>query len=802
MRVPVSWLKEYVEFDLGPEALAERLTMAGLEVGAVERRGEGIEGVVVAQILEKGRHPNADRLSLCRVTDGAETYEIVCGATNMAAGDKVALARVGARLPGGFKIKKTKIRGQVSYGMMCSERELGLGEDHSGILILPADAPVGADLLEYLGLPETVIEVEITPNRPDCLSVVGVAREVAALTGAALRVPEPRVPEEGPAVGELTSVEIRDPDLCHRYAARVIRGVRVGPSPLWLRRRLEACGVRSINNVVDVTNYVLLELGHPLHAFDRNRLVEGRIVVQRARDGERFTTLDGQERELDADTLVICDAERPVALAGVMGGENSEVEPDTTDVLLESAWFLPSNIRRTSRRLGLRTEASYRFERGTDIEGLLRALDRATELIVQLAGGTVARGVYDAYPTRHEPARVRLRYDRVRGLLGTEIRADEVRTILTSLGMAEEGADAESVTVRVPTHRVDLEREVDLIEEVARIHGYERIPTTLPRVPMRPDPAPARRRAANRARDLLAGQGYYEAVCLSFGDPADDDRLGLPAEDPRRRHVILANPLGRDSSALRTTLVPGLLRSLARNQRRQVRSARLFEVGRTFHPREGEALPDETLRVAAVAAGARDPLAWWSGDEAVDFFDAKGALETLLTGFGLGSLRFVPAPELSWLHPGRAARVEAEGRALGWVGEFHPGRLGAWDLEGPVAGFEVDLDAVLGLAREPGAFPGLPRYPAVQRDLAILVDPARARAQDVVDAVWSAGSPLVRDVEIFDVYRGERIPEGLVSLALRLTYRADDRTLTDEEVRAEEARVLESLAARTGARLR
>ncbi|GAB4264232.1 phenylalanine--tRNA ligase subunit beta [Deferrisoma sp.] len=802
MRVPVSWLKEYVEFDLGPEALAERLTMAGLEVGAVERRGEGIEGVVVAQILEKGPHPNADRLSLCRVTDGAETYEIVCGATNMAAGDKVALARVGARLPGGFKIKKTKIRDQVSYGMMCSERELGLGEDHSGILILPADAPVGTDLLEYLGLPETVIEVEITPNRPDCLSVVGVAREVAALTGGELRIPEPEVPEEGPAVEELTSVEIRDPDLCHRYAARVIRGVRVGPSPLWLRRRLEACGVRSINNVVDVTNYVLLELGHPLHAFDRNRLVEGRIVVQRARDGERFTTLDGQERELDADTLVICDAERPVALAGVMGGENSEVEPDTTEILLESAWFLPSNIRRTSRRLGLRTEASYRFERGTDIEGLLRALDRATELIVQLAGGTVARGVYDAYPTRHEPARVRLRYDRVRGLLGTEIRAEEVRTILASLGMAEEGADAESVTVRVPTHRVDLEREVDLIEEVARIHGYERIPTTLPRVPMRPDPAPARRRAANRARDLLAGQGYYEAVCLSFGDPADDDRLGLPEGDALRHHVVLANPLGRDSSVLRTTLVPGLLRSLARNQRRQARSARLFEVGRTFHPREGEALPDETPRVAAVAAGARDPLAWWSGDEAVDFFDAKGALETLLLGFGLGSLRFVPTADLPWLHPGRAARVEAEGRALGWVGEFHPGRLGDWDLEGPVAGFEVDLDAVLDLSREPGAFPGLPRYPAVQRDLAVLVDPARARAQDVVDAVWAAGSALVREVEIFDVYRGERIPEGLVSLALRVTYRADDHTLTDEEVRAEEARVLESLAARTGARLR
>ncbi len=802
MRIPISWLREYVDVDLAPEALAERLTMAGLEVSAVDHLGEGIRGVVVAQIVEKGPHPNADRLSLCRVTDGTGIHEIVCGATNMGPGDKVALARVGARLPGGFKIKKTKIRGQVSHGMMCSERELGLGEDHSGILILPADAPVGTDLLEYLGLPETVIEVEITPNRADCLSVVGVAREVAALTGKELRIPQPEVPESGPEIAGITSVEIRAPELCHRYAARVIRGVRVGPSPMWLRRRLEACGVRSINNVVDVTNYVLLELGHPLHAFDMNRLAEGRIVVQRARAGERFTTLDGQERDLDADSLVICDAGRPVALAGIMGGENSEVEPDTTDVLLESAWFLPANIRRTSRRLGLRTEASYRFERGTDIEGLIRALDRATELIARLAGGTVARGIFDAYPIVHEPKRIPVRHDRVRRLLGVAVPPEEVRRILRSLGMIEEAVDDRSVTVRVPTHRVDLEREVDLVEEVARIHGYDRIPTTLPRVPMRPDPAPLRRRIANVARDLLAGQGFHEAVCLSFGDPADDGRLGLPEGHALARHVTLANPLGRETSVLRTTLLPGLLGGLARNQRRQERAARLFEVGRSFHPREEEPLPQEVLRAAAVAAGPRDPLAWWASEEPVGFFDAKGAVETLLAGLGVRDAGFESATDLPWLHPGRAARVTAGDAVLGWVGELHPLRLDAWDLEGPVAVFELDLDAVARVRQEPGPFPGLPRYPATQRDLAILVEAGRVRARDVVEAVWQAGLTLVRNVEIFDVYRGDRIPEGMVSLALRITYRADDRTLTDEEVRAEETRILEHLAERTGARLR
>ncbi len=801
MRVPLSWLREYVAFDGPADDLARRLTLAGLEVGGIDRPGEGVEGVVVARILEKGPHPAADRLSLCRVTDGDETYDIVCGATNMTAGDTVALARVGARLPGGLKIKKAKIRGQVSYGMMCSERELGLGDEHSGILILPADLELGRSVTEVLGLPDAVLEVEITPNRADCLSVVGVAREVAALCGLPLRVPEPQVPEAGDPVHGQTSVEIYDPDLCHRYAARIVRGVRLGPSPLWLRRRLEACGVRAINNVVDVTNYVLLELGHPLHAFDLGRLAGGRIVVQRARPGDRFTTLDGQERVLDADTLMIWDAERPVAVAGVMGGMNSEVEDDTTDLLIESAYFLPANIRRTAKRLGLKTEASYRFERGTDIEGLLRALDRCAELVADLAGGKVATGIWDAYPTRHEPVQVRLRHRRVQQVLGCPVPADETVRCLASLGMRVLGQDAASVEVEVPFHRVDVTREIDLVEEVARLHGYDAIPTTLPRVAVTGDGVTARRAAADRVRDVLAAEGLFEAVTYSFVDPADDDRLGLPGDAPDRNKVVLQNPLGRDTSVLRTSLVPSLLRALGLNLRRRNRDARLFEVGRTFHPEHGGSLPREALRAAGVLAGRRFPLAWWAGPDTVDFFDARAVVERALGGLGVRSVRFEPAGDLPWLHPGRAARIVVGAEVVGWVGQIHPDRLGAFDLDEPAVAFELDLDRAATKAEPAGSFPGLGRFPAAERDLAIVVDRS-VTVQQVLDEIEAMDSPLVRGAVLFDAFEGGRLPEGKVSLALRVTYRSDERTLTEEEVREVEAALLARLSDRLGARLR
>ncbi|MBI5443868.1 MAG: phenylalanine--tRNA ligase subunit beta [Deltaproteobacteria bacterium] len=804
MRISLEWLKAYVDVPDEPERLAERLTMAGIEVSSVEVLGRGIEDVVVGKILEKGQHPGADRLSLCRVTDGRETYPIVCGATNMKAGDRVALARIGASLPGGLKIKKAKLRGEVSEGMLCSEAELGLSEDHSGIMILPEEAELGARLVDVLGLPDAVLEVEITPNRPDCLSVVGVAREVAALTGRDLRIPEPRLSETGPAIARETSVEILAPDLCHRYAARFIRGVRLGPSPLWMRRRLQASGVRSISNVVDVTNYVLLEFGHPLHAFDFRKLRGGRIVVRRAGDGELFTTLDGQERKLDADCLTICDAVGAVALAGVMGGLNSEVSDDTVDVLLESAYFLPSNIRRTSKKLGLRSEASYRFERGTDIEGLLRALDRTAELIGELASGTLAAGIWDAYPTPHQPARVRFRPAKATAVLGLEVGSEEAAGYLRALGMktSEESSESEpGFWVDVPTHRVDVEREIDLIEEVARMKGFDLVPTTLPRVPMSPEPPPKSVVLTSQAKEALTGLGFREAITFSFVDPAEDERIGLPADSGLRPKIALQNPLSQETAVLRTMLLPGLLQAGGLNARRQTRDFRLFEVGKTFHPRAEGKLPEEILRAGALLAGRRSPVAWWATGEEVDFYDAKGAVEALLSRLGVQGPLFQRSTDLPWLHPGRSVRILAGERELGWVGEVHPARLSAYELVAPVCAFEVDLLVASEVSGAAERFRGLDRYPAVERDIALLADRSVLTA-DVLEAIGSVGSKLIRSAVLFDAFEGKRLPEGKVSLAFRITYRSDERTLTEEEVTKLEDQVLRRIADRTGAKLR
>ncbi|MBI5018559.1 MAG: phenylalanine--tRNA ligase subunit beta [Deltaproteobacteria bacterium] len=801
MRISLQWLKTYVDVAESPEDLAHRLTMGGLEVGSVERLGEGISDVVVGQILEKGRHPDADRLSLCRVTDGAETYDIVCGATNMVAGDKVALARVGAKLPGGVEIRKAKIRGQTSLGMMCSERELGLSEGHEGILILPAETGVGERLVDVLGLPDAILEVEITPNRPDCLSLVGVAREVVAITGRELRIPSPRVPESGSAVEGQTSVEILAPDLCHRYAARLIRGVRIGPSPSWMRRRLLSAGVRSINNVVDVTNYVLLELGHPLHAFDFARLRGGRIVVKRAGEGEVFTTLDGQARRLDSESLVICDGEGAVALAGIMGGLNSEVGDDTVDVLLESAYFLPTNIRRTSKALGLRTEASYRFERGADVEGLVRALDRSAELIVELAGGSVAKGVWDAYPTPHPVRRIDLRVAKIASVLGVAVEGPAAARAMESLGLRVTGRTDEALEVEVGSHRVDLEREIDLIEEVARVRGYDGIPETLPRVPMSSEPPPRATVLADAARDRLAGLGLREAITYSFIDPREDDRLALPASSPLRPKVVLQNPLSSETAVLRTSLLPGLLQAASLNTRRQLRDVRLFEVGRTFHPREGADLPTEVLRAGAVITGRRHPLAWWAPSEPADFYDGKGAVEELLAGLGVRGVVFDVDTGCSWLQPGRAARVRAGERDLGWCGEVHPACRSAYEIPAAVVAFEIDLEAASAAAWAPDHFAGLARYPSVERDLAFLVG-CGVSTRRFLDVIAEVRSPLVRSVVLFDAFEGGRLPPGTVSLAFRVTYRADDRTLTEAEVSDVEKIIAERVAGALGARLR
>lgn len=800
MKISLNWLKEYVDVNESPEELAELLTGAGLEVASVVHLGQGIEDVVVGRIEEKGAHPGADRLSLCRVCDGTETYDIVCGATNMVAGDRVALARVGANLPGGFKIKRAKIRGQESFGMMCSHRELGLGEDHSGLLILPPETPLGARLVDVMGLPDAVIEVEITPNRPDWLSVVGVAREVAALTGRKLKLPEPKITEVEPPADNFTSVTLEAPDLCPRYAARLVTGAKIGPSPLWMRNRLESAGVRSISNVVDVTNYVLMELGHPLHAFDFDKLREKRIVVKRAAEGEVFTTLDGQERKLTSQNLMICDGEGAVAVAGVMGGLNSEIGDATSDILIEAAYFNPSSIRRTAKELGLKTEASYRFERGTDIEGLILALDRTAELIVELAGGQIHKGRVDNYPVAASEKRIALRLAKVQAVLGIPVDEAEAKAILVGLGCEMVGSAQGVLTFLAPHYRVDMEREIDLIEELARVKGYEHIPVTVP--PMRLDSqSRVPSSTEDKVKDLLAGLGLREAITLSFIDPADDDRLAYAEGSHLRKKVTLQNPLGRETSVLRTSLLPGLLGVAGRNARRGVRDIRIFETGSTFHPEDGAKLPVETARAAALVTGRLEPLTWWAGSEKAGFYDAKGVLERILARLGLRGVAFHASGKIEWLQPGRSASICAGEKEIGWIGEIHPDLLDSYELAPPVAAFEIDLAAFASASGEPGPFCGLVRYPAVERDLSLLVDRS-VEVASIICAIEGLGLELLKSVVLFDAFEGGKVPQGKQSLALRFTYQSNERTLTEEEVAQKEAAIVECLSQKLGARLR
>ncbi|MBE0598549.1 MAG: phenylalanine--tRNA ligase subunit beta, partial [Desulfuromonadales bacterium] len=622
MIVTYNWLKEFVDLDLAPEELAHRLTMAGLEVEAMEKLGEGLDRVVVARLISVEPHPEADRLTLCQVDTGSETLPIVCGARNHKTGDLVALAQVGATLPGDFRIKKSKIRGRESMGMLCSEKELGLAEESEGIQILPPGLELGQPVFLAMGLKDVRFELGLTPNRADCLSVIGVAREVAAMVGRPLRLPRPQLPEAGRAISEQTSVSIEDPERCPRYAARLIRGVQIGPSPDWLVRRLQTVGLRSINNVVDVTNLVLMELGQPLHAFDFQLLRGGRIVVRPAREGELFTTLDSQSRPLKQTDLTICDGEGPVALAGIMGGENSEIRPQTIDILLESAYFNPTTIRRTSKRLGLHTESSHRFERGVDIDLVPIALDRAAALILELAGGEAARGRLDVYPRPVAARQLTISPRRSEEILGLSLPAAEIARLLRGIGLQVEregdGADADadaSLKVTVPVFRHDLEREIDLIEEVARLNGYDRIPVTMPVGGALCHPPRESQRQLRRLRDLLVGAGFSEVINYSFVAPAGVDRLGLAEGDPRRQMVRVLNPLTEEQSVMRTTLMPSLLETVARNLAYRSRDLRLFELRPVFHPQAGDELPVEKMRLTAVVCGRREPEGWAQGNE-------------------------------------------------------------------------------------------------------------------------------------------------------------------------------------------
>ncbi len=802
MIVTYNWLKEFVDFDATPQDLCHRLTMAGLEVDALKEIGGDLDTVIVARLDEVVPHPDADRLTLCQVNTGSEVVSVVCGATNHNAGDLVALAQPGSVLPGDFKIKKSKIRGQVSCGMLCSEKELGLAEESPGIMILPDGLPLGEPLFKAMGWHDYQIEIGLTPNRPDCLSLVGVAREVAALYGQPLKLPQPDLKEVSDTVASQAAVTIEDAEGCPRYAARMIRKVKVGPSPDWMVRRLEAVGMRSINNIVDVTNYVMMELGHPLHAFDFRYLEDQRIVVKTARDQENFTTLDNQQHRMSPEDLMICDGQRPVALAGIMGGLNSEVQDDTETILLEAAYFNPTTVRRSSKRHGLHTESSHRFERGADIDMIPFALNRAAALMAALGGGEVLSGTIDVYPRQLPQRTISLHADRVHQLLGVRVEATTISGLLQAIGLeVQTGADALCLQVSVPSFRPDLEREVDLIEEVARLYGYDRIPVTMPvGVVDARLPAP-RQRLQKKLRQLLVTSGFSEAINYSFIAADSLSRIGVAEGDERLAQVPILNPLSEEQAVMRTSLVPSLLETVVRNLSYRSDDLRLFELRPVFL-----AQPDgscqERLTLTAVLSGRREPEGWAQAAAAVDFYDLKGVLESLLAGCGIADSQFDGSRSQPYLHPGKSCALSLkDGQVAGYLGEVHPRVLATYDIDQPVYLLEVDVEILLTLADVTPAFVPLSRFPHVSRDSALLLDEG-IPASEVLERLNRNRAKIVEDVTLFDLYTGTGVAAGKKSLGVRICYRDMNKTLTEDEVARVHDRMIQSLCKELAAEIR
>jgi phenylalanyl-tRNA synthetase beta chain len=802
MRVPIGWLAEWIALEMSPEALAERLTMGGIEVDAIERSGPDLSALRVGLVLERTAHPNADRLSVCRVDSGeGEPASVVCGASNVAAGQKVAFAPHGTRLPDGTAIKRSRIRGVVSNGMICSTVELGTGDDADGILVLDAAAPVGVPLSEVLQAGDITLELSLTPNRGDCASLLGIAREVRAHFGGDLCEPE-TAPVEGqtPIEGEV-AVEIEALADCHLYVARVVHDVRVGASPDWLVRRLESIGQRSINNVVDVTNLVLFEFGQPIHAFDLATLRGHGVRVRSANEGEKLVTLDGEDRELDPDDLVIADDERAVALAGVIGGVETEVREGTTSVLIESAHFAPARVRRAARRHGLKTEASYRFERGVDRAGVRRAADRVARLIAEVAGGSVRAGALEvtgSAPVVCDP--IVLRADRLNRVLGTAIAADEVRALLARLDIQHGGETDGADAYRVPSHRNDLARPEDLIEEVGRIYGYDRISATRPSAPVAPVSVPALRTLAERVRDAFQAAGLIECMMVPFARSDDLDRLDIGGEDPRRRVVTLSNPVLEGEAQMETTLVPGLLRAAQRNLSRQVDAMQLFTLSRVFFAQPGPELPEERLCAAAVLTRGERAHWWKAGPEPPLFFEAKGIAERVLLELGR-EVESAAEPGEPYHHPGASCPLRVEGRSVGSVGELHPDVAARFEVDAPCAVLELDLSALAELGPTCAQYEEISRQPHVTRDIAVLLD-RDTPAGELLAAVRKTGGAELVHARLFDRYEGEGVPSGRKSLAFRLVFQRRDRTLVDAEVNRMVDRVVKMLTHRFGGELR
>ena len=825
MKLPLSWLAEFVTLEADVDELCRRLTLAGLEVESVERAAPGFSDVFVARVLKVERHPNADRLNLCDVDAGAVgRFSVVCGAPNVRAGMTAPFARLGARLigsghgSGGRRatsladappLEAAVIRGVRSEGMLCSERELGFSDDHAGIVALPDDAPLGVELASYLRSDDAVLDIAITPNRGDCLSILGLAREVAALFGLKLKQPAVKaamLKARGSQAAEPPlAVEILAPELCPHYAGLPIGGVKIGPSPLWMRRRLEQCGMRALNNVVDATNYVMLELGQPLHAFDSAQIAARRIVVRRADQApggaldREFVTLDNVRRTLEPADLLIADPEKPLAIAGIMGGLNSEVGAATTDLVLESAYFEPMTIARTARRLGLRSEASYRFERAIDRAGQIRALARVAELIVKNAGGKVSRSAVDAEPRPAPERQVMLDLGAVDSILGVAVPGAEVRERLSALGAAVKSAGARRLQVTPPSFRPDLNEAADLAEEIARLKGLAEIPAMVPQRAATPAAPNDYRSFIGAARELMVGAGLTELRTIAFIAPDDNSRYpGIGGVAAR-----VTNPLSAELSELRLSLVPGLLGALRFNLNREAGAFHAFEIGKVFSMRDGA--PVERERLAAISYGDYALGAVGQKAVAASFWTLKGVLEQWFTALGVARRVGFEAPdetEYRFLHPGRVARVTFDGRPIGYLGELHPAEALRVELDSPCVLTELDLVHLIAYGfLPPQEVTAPPRYPAIRRDLALVVDRDITAAQ-VIAAIRESAPPLLESVEVFDVYEGGSIAPGKKSMALACRYRGKDRTLTDEEVNRTHGELIDRVRRGLGAELR
>lgn len=790
MNVSYQWLKSLVPVEWSPEELADRLTFVGLSVEGIEYFNKGIKNVVVAEVKSVENHPDPKHTKwhVCKVDAGkGEDLTIVCGAPNVREGIKVPLALVGADLPGGFHIDAVDKSGVISEGMLCSTNELQIpeglatAESDGGIFILPDELTVGEDIVTALNLDDAVLEFELTPNRADCLSVINVAREIAAISGKPLTLPEIKLPEAEGDIHDLAAVEVRDNDLCPRYTAKMVKDIKIGPSPMWMRHRLAAAGIRSISNIVDISNYVMLEMNQPSHTFDYDTIAGHQIIVRRATEGEKIVTLDDQERDLTTDMLLICDGDKAIGVAGVMGGQNTEITAQTTNILIECAYFYPKSIRLTSRKLGLASEAASRFEKGIDMEAAERASERICQLLCELAGGTLVGGTIDSHTDTFEQKKVDLIFDHARATIGVEIADTAMVEMMDSLAFEHEAIDS-GIRVTVPYYRTDIEREVDLIEEVARLNGYDKIPATLPSGQMTEGKKNKNQKITDKVKNIMVSMGFDELVTYSFMNKKHYDNLLLPEDDVRRNSVKIMNPFSDEQGVVRTMVLPSMIGIAAKNVSRRNLDLSLFEIASGYYPVEGQKLPEERPMLTALVSGEFSK--GWNGEKAAkDFYYMKGVLEQLLSDLRIDGMTVSTDHIEPFLHPGRGCDILVDGKTIGYLGELHPVVAANYELPQKAVVFELDMRAVVEMADKEIVYEAISKFPAIQIDLAFVADKSVA-AGDLEKAIAAVGGEYLKQIELFDIYEGDRIDADKKSLAYNLVFRAKERTLKAEEVTA------------------